>query len=839
MFSHLKSLYLRFKAQHFELTVLGFPIKTKGGRLIGNVDQVILTDHKIAFQGWCQADRVTLMTNGGGTASATPSALRTDVSEVYGGSPNVGFHLAEAFGNGRYTLTFERSQNDVAPLHIRPVTRLRRQLAFAAFKLSFLKVVLLAFPDVMRWKLRQDYAARLRAKKRFRLTPDADGHRLDKSLLCKGKIPSTPAPLVEKITIILPVFNAFDLLPEVLARVVTNTDVPWRLLLIEDCSTDPDVRPWLRQWVAHQKLAVKGQIELLENEENLGFIRSVNRGLQCAIAFGDHVVLLNSDAFVPKCWAGRLLAPICADASVASTTPMSNDAEIFSVPGMCQATTLQSGQGEALDKVALRIPAPPGTVEVPTGVGFCMAMNIAFLKKIPKLDTVFGRGYGEEVDWCQKVRAIGGRHVAVPNLFVEHRGGTSFGCLEKQALIAKHNSIIATRHPNFDLDVQRFVKSDPLITPRMILAVAWAAGQAGERLLPIYLAHSLGGGADLYLERRMQKDWKVNAVPSIVLRVGGTSRLQVEVVCGETRCKAALDAFSDLEHLLAPVKRRRITYSCGVGDCDPISLPEHLVSLKSSRKCQIELLVHDYFMVSPAYTLLNEDGVFTGPIDAARDPHRGDKSLFRWQQSWRGLIAEADRLIVFSQSSRDLILATYPAARRKVLLCPHDLLVDVSKLPAALTQQKRVVAVLGNIGFHKGAEVLCELGPLLAEQKDISLMVLGEVDPMYKLPKNIYVYGTYDPKSLGDLARWYQITDWLIPSIWPETFSYTTHEALATGLPTYAFDIGAQGDAVARRKNGHAVPYNAGKNLAQMVAKTLLKTAKNAGEIRLQQVSGL
>lgn len=838
MYSHLKSLYLRFKAQHFELTVPGFPIKTKAGLLIGNVDQITLTDHKIAFQGWCKADRVTLMTNGGGTASANPGTLRTDVSEAYGGSPQVGFHLEEAFGNGRYTLTLERAQKDVAPLHIRPVSRMRRQLAFAVFKLTFLKVVLLALPDVMKWKLRKDYAARLWAKNRFGLNMAADGHRLDKSLFYKAEVASTPPPLEVKITIILPVFNAFDLLPEVLTRVVKNTDLPWRLLLIEDCSTDPKVRPWLRQWVAQQKLASNSHVELIENKENLGFVRSVNRGLQRAIPLGHHVVLLNSDALVPKGWASRMMAPFNADTSVASATPLSNDAEIFSVPGICQSLSLQPGQGDAIDTVARRIPVSTDSIEVPTGVGFCMAMNIAFLKQIPQLDTAFGRGYGEEVDWCQKTRACGGRHVAVPNLFVEHRGGASFGCVEKQALIAKHNGIIASRHPNFDLDVQRFVKSDPLITQRMMLAVTWAAEQAEERLLPIYLAHSLGGGADLYLERRMQKDWKDNVLPSIVLRVGGTSRLRVEVVCGETRCKGALDAFSDLQHLLAPVKRRRIIYSCGVGDCDPISLPGHLMSLKSSHQCQVELLVHDYFMVSPAYTLLDDHGVFTGPVNASQDPYRSDKSLVNWQQNWGGLIAKSDRLVVFSQSSRDLIVETYPVARRRIELRPHDLLVDVPKLPAH-SQQKRVIAVLGNIGFHKGAEVLRAMGQLLAEQKDISLMVLGEVDPMYKPPKNIYVYGAYDPKSLGDLARWYQITDWLIPSIWPETFSYTTHEALATGLPTFAFDIGAQGDAVARCKNGRAIPYNAGKNLAQLVAETLLQTQQTSDETSPLRAAGL
>lgn len=44
-----------------------------------------------------------------------------------------------------------------------------------------------------------------------------------------------------------------------------------------------------------------------------------------------------------------------------------------------------------------------------------------------------------------------------------------------------------------------------------------------------------------------------------------------------------------------------------------------------------------------------------------------------------------------------------------------------------------------------------------------------------------------------------------MPSIWPETFSFTTREMLATGLPVMAFDLGAQGEAVREAANGHVV----------------------------------
>lgn len=208
------------------------------------------------------------------------------------------------------------------------------------------------------------------------------------------------------ITVILPVHDAFDLLPETLERLRRNTDLPWRAILIEDASTDPRVRPFLRNWTAAMNRAAPGgdampagvetagptqagggaatlgtggsardqaeaqagasgtpeadgsgavtggvdggaavtgaapvdaeapipRVTLIETAANLGFVGSVNLGLRQAVARGAHVVLLNADAFVPPGWASRLLRPIEEDARVATVTPMSNDAQILSVP---------------------------------------------------------------------------------------------------------------------------------------------------------------------------------------------------------------------------------------------------------------------------------------------------------------------------------------------------------------------------------------------------------------------------------------------------------------------------------------------------------------------------
>lgn len=63
-------------------------------------------------------------------------------------------------------------------------------------------------------------------------------------------------------------------------------------------------------------------------------------------------------------------------------------------------------------------------------------------------------------------------------------------------------------------------------------------------------------------------------------------------------------------------------------------------------------------------------------------------------------------------------------------------------------------------------------------------------------------------------------------SIWPETYSYTTHEMLATGLPVVSFSLGAQGDTVASHRNGIIV-----ENDIAIIHSALSRAAKHGMEL--------
>ncbi|MCJ7874818.1 glycosyltransferase [Phaeobacter sp. J2-8] len=704
------------------------------------------------------------------------------------------------------------TQDGVVAQRLEGVSPQRLKQARRAQALRFLWLLVCLIPEIYRWKWRGDLGAREVVKERLGLVPRPESGPLSSALLLPKADPATP-PLPSVATLVMPVFNAFEVMCEALERVERHSGKGWRLILIEDVSTDARVRPFLQDWSTDPVRA--DRVTLICLTENLGFVGAINRGLTEAQHWPDDpVVLLNSDALVSAGWLPRMLAHLTGP-GVASVTPMSNDAEIFSVPAICQRSDLAPGAVDLLDAAAARFDPVASAVEVPTGVGFCMALAPRFLAQVPLLDTVFGRGYGEENDWCQKTQALGGRHLGVGNIFVEHRGGESFGNVAKQRLLEKNLAEIARRYPTYDQQVQDFVLHDPLATARLALGMVWAGAHQTDPV-PVYLAHAMGGGADNDLNRHIAQDIAAGRA-AVVIRVGLRIRWQIELHTEHGVTRGLSDDTDFLVAMIAHLPRRRIVYSCGVGDRDAVGLPDILLRLADHGAHPVEILMHDYFPISPSYTLLGSDGVYHGVPRASdragwaladdpahqvrRSKGRPPVTLAEWQDAWGRLMTAAAQVTVFSEASRDIVIAAYPQAEKALLVVPHALLQVPERIdPAPIGPEGPVIGVLGNIGVQKGAAVVQALSRELSRSETGRVVVIGYMDPDYRLTAPSQVHGAYELRDLPGLVARYGISCWLIPSIWPETFSFTTHEALATGLPVFAFDLGAQGGAVAQER---------------------------------------
>lgn len=267
----------------------------------------------------------------------------------------------------------------------------------------------------------------------------------------------------QPVDVLIPVYDGLNETLECInsaldARKLNVT--PHRLVVIEDRTPVPALAKALKV------LAAKGKISLVQNAVNLGFIRSMNRGM--ALSPNKDVVWLNADTRVHGAWIDRLRQVAYSDASIASVTPFTNNGELMSFPQSQVSHAMPSAQAQAeLDELARQVDSPP--MEIETGCGFCLYIKRAALDQVGYLDEVhLARGYGEETDWCLRARGLGWRHMGAPNVFVAHQGGISFGA-EKVLRVAHNNAILRQRYPDASARYNAFTLRDPIKPARQAL----------------------------------------------------------------------------------------------------------------------------------------------------------------------------------------------------------------------------------------------------------------------------------------------------------------------------------------------------------------------------------
>lgn len=254
-------------------------------------------------------------------------------------------------------------------------------------------------------------------------------------------------------TVIVPAFGAAAAVERCLDSIVSHTNHDARVFLADDASPG---NPY-HQLVERIRDAKRTGFVFARRANNLGFVGNVN----CAMTetAGD-VVLLNSDTVVTPGWLDRLTEAFASDPRIATATPWSNNAEICSVPDFCRSNPVP--EDAAVWAEAALLAGPPSYPDLPTGVGFCMAIRRAAWDQVGGFDqATFGRGYGEENDFCLRVAGHGWRNVLCDNAFVAHQGGVSFSA-EGLAPGGENLARLVARYPDYNRRVAEFIMADPL-----------------------------------------------------------------------------------------------------------------------------------------------------------------------------------------------------------------------------------------------------------------------------------------------------------------------------------------------------------------------------------------
>lgn len=627
-----------------------------------------------------------------------------------------------------------------------------------------------------------------------------------------------------RISIIVPVFNAYEEVELCLKSLVRHSRSASRIIILNDASTDERVAGLLERYASEERIAV------LHNSRNLGFTRTINKGIE--FAGSDDVVLLNSDTQVGPRWLENLLLAVYQDNNIATATPLSNNAGAFSAPVRSCCNEFpecidHTDLSRALfQDVAFEYP------EAPTGNGFCMYVRRKALDQVGLFDdAAFPRGYCEENDWCQRAIGHGWRHVVDARTCILHRKAASFGA-EREGLIKFNRQILDQRFPAYCAQVRRFMKSKGMkrsasrvarilnnlqkgdvVKPRILFVISSEAGGT-----PFTNADLMKGIRDAYspflltCNGRTLKLWDVSGDEAVLLH----RRRLATPVRPPQHYSDDYDKYIGyllIKYGIELIHIRHVSFHS-------LNLPK----IAKSINIPVVFSFHDFYLVCPNTQLLDElsihcEGRCTNTPGDCDAPLWGRGPAIRLKNEyvhvWRGIVREllthCDVFVTTSKTAKSLIAQAYPEVESKPFpLIPHGR--DFQNLYAPLAHdipgdQLRIVFP-GNLNRAKGMDLILALRDLDKKDRILDIHLLGKITPEYRvfLDSGITFHGPYKREDFA--KHMHRIRPHFVGlfSLWPETFCHTLTEAWASGVPVLATSFGALQERVQNAGAGLLLP---------------------------------
>lgn len=600
------------------------------------------------------------------------------------------------------------------------------------------------------------------------------------------------------VDIIVPVYNGFDYL-ERLFKTIEQTDMKYRLFIIDDKSPDERVLPFLTEYAKD-----KENVFLFENSINLGFVQSVNKALSVS---DSDVAIVNTDVILPDKWLERLMIPIILRNDTASSTPFTNSGTICSFPVFCDNNDLFLGLDiDEIDNEFLKI--KPVYNEMPTGVGFCMGMKRNVINEIGIFDAeVFYKGYGEENDWCQRAIEHGYKNVHVENLFVWHKHGGSFLSEDKKRYIERNFKLLLQKHPNYEKDVALYCKKDPAKNIREYVKWQLISREARENY--VIFNHNWGGGAITYINDRI-KSFMENGFGVIQIIGDANYGIVVEYNYKGHKSQFAFKDFEEVYNTIKDIKCKNIIINELVSFENLENVQNFVQKLKEHFKAKLTMLGHDFYAVCPSIYLMNDEDrhCFKPKEDDCRKCFENNSNKFynncasidEWRKMWQSFLKKCDEIILFSENTKTYFEYWYEDVNISVL--PHQVNYIRPVRDYSKSEDKIIITVIGNLMKTKGSDIIYEMSELIKKENiNAEIVVIGPDLDNCK-DKSIIIHGKYSREELPDLIEKYKSDVIFIASIWPETFSYTTEEAIKMNMPVAAFNIGAPAERLAKYDKG-------------------------------------
>lgn len=619
-------------------------------------------------------------------------------------------------------------------------------------------------------------------------------------------------------TVIVPIYNAYEAVCECIESLLKHTLDNVRLLLIDDCSTDPRISALISGYENNNRFLI------VRNSHNLGYTCTVNKAIKACEP--DDVVLLNSDTVVTYRWLENLRYCAYSQGLVATVTALSDNAGAFNTPEIGVYNPVPSHLNISSYARIVTNAADGRFLQVPTGNGFCMFIRRAAMNKLGLFDEEkFSRGYGEENDFCMRALRSGWKNIVSDKTYVFHKRSQSFQG-EKVALMAAGAAQLAIDYPEYRHLTQRFRDVEfTYIRHRVRTALARSGNQdAIPRILYVIstqsggtpqtnldLMRSMDGRYKCFLLRCDSKILTLSELKNSELVVLETYALSKPIEPATHKSdeydRVALDML--YRHSIDMIHIRHIAWH-GLG----------LAEAAKSINLPVIYSSHDFYAACPSLNLLDQDSKYCGGSctkgsgtcqiglwEPNQLPALKSNFINRWREMFATFFEYCDVIISTAPSAREIFLSAFPESAEKFVVIPHGRDFDYLDAPGnSHTAPKIKILVPGNIYKSKGSTLIKQIADI---DKDglIEFNFLGNVDGILG---NVGIHhGKYERHQFRNRVTEIAPTIGIVFSIWPETYCHTLTEMWACGIPVFGIDVGAVGDRIRESGAGWLVPPEA------------------------------
>jgi hypothetical protein len=334
----------------------------------------------------------------------------------------------------------------------------------------------------------------------------------------------------------------------------------------------------------------------------------------------------------------------------------------------------------------------------------------------------------------------------------------------------------------------------------------------------LVLDHDLGGGANNYREGLIRERVEDGCGTLLLSYHLLSLQYTLEVCTTGNRQRFSITGLDALIRLAEDGLISEVFYNNAVSFEHPEDVPDLLLTMRSMYGIRLTVALHDYFPICPSHFLLDMSGRYCGVPDIETCSRclpvndYGFVSFFEsrdirsWRCKWGACLDMADRVLCFSNASRDLLVKAYPNLDiARINTVPHATSYFPQRKPRLNPSAELHIGVLGEIGFHKGGLVVQALSEEIVRQKaGTRISVIGTLEADCDTSV-VSETGPYDCSRLVSMVEESGANVFLFPSIWPETFSYVIGELMQLDVPIVCFDMGAPAERLRHYPKGKLI----------------------------------